>query len=65
MKLGRQWEERLKIWDEAFLPNIYRSLGTVELEGFTTSEQLCLEQAAKRERQAFPRGRTWGAKWEY
>ena len=42
MKLGRQWEERLKIWDEAFLPNIYRSLGTVELEGFTTSEQLCL-----------------------
>ena len=65
MKLGRQWEERLKIWDEAFLPNIYRPLGTVELEGFTTREQLCPEQAAKRERQAFPRGRTWGAKWEY
>ena len=49
MKLGRQWDERLKIWDEAFERNLYRKLGEAELSGFTTMEHLSLEQAAVRE----------------
>lgn len=65
MKLGRQWDERLKIWDEAFERNLYRKLGEAELSGFTTMEHLSLEQAAVREFQPFPVGREWGKKWEY
>ncbi|MCI8286883.1 MAG: alpha-mannosidase [Lachnospiraceae bacterium] len=65
MKLGRQWDERLRIWDEAFGRNLYTRLGEAELSGFTTMEQLSLEQAMSREFQPFPRGREWGRKWEY
>lgn len=65
MKLGRQWEERLKIWDEAFLPNLYRKLGTVSLSGFTTYNALSREEASERELYAFPEGKLWGEKWEY
>ena len=65
MKLGRQWEERLKIWDEAFLSNLYSRLGSVNLSGFTTYDALSREEAATRKREAFAQGRAWGEKWEY
>jgi alpha-mannosidase len=65
MKLGRQWDERLKIWDEAFGRNLYTRLGEVALSGFTTMGQLSLEQAKVQEFQPFPVGREWGKKWEY
>ncbi len=65
MKLGRQWDERLKIWDEAFGRNLYTQLGEIALSGFVTMEQLSLEQAMSREFRPFPRGRAWGRKWEY
>lgn len=65
MKLGRQWDERLRIWDEAFGRNLYTKLGEIELSGFTAMEQLSLEQAAAREFAPFPEGTRWGRKWEY
>lgn len=65
MGLGRQWEERLKIWDEAFGPNFYRGLGKPALEGFVTREHLGLSQAAKGTYLPFPEGTAWGGKWEY
>lgn len=65
MKLGRQWDERLKIWDEAFERNLYTRLGEFSLSGFTTMEHLSLEQAAERDFRPFPRGTLWGKKWEY
>ena len=65
MKLGRQWEERLKIWDEAFERFLYTPLGCLETEGFATGEQLSLAQAAAREFRPFPVGTRWGKKWEY
>ncbi|MDE5591238.1 MAG: hypothetical protein K2J60_19190, partial [Acetatifactor sp.] len=65
MKLGRQWDERLKIWDEAFEANLYKPLGEIELSGFTTREQLTPEQAGKQSFRSFPKGTTWGEKWEY
>lgn len=65
MKIGRQWDERLKIWDEAFGRNLYTQLGQIELFGFTTMEQLKLEQAMQQHFQSFPQGTKWGRKWEY
>lgn len=65
MKLGRQWDERLRIWDEAFERNLYTRLEEITLSGFTTMEQLTLEQAAGQELRPFPPGTEWGKKWEY
>lgn len=65
MKIGRQWDERLKMWDEAFGRNLYVPLGEVTLSGFTTMGQLSLEQAARQCFRPFPRGTEWGRKWEY
>ncbi len=65
MKLGRQWDERLKIWDEAFAENLYRPLGEVSLSGFTTFRQLTLQQAGEQSFRPFPKGVSWGEKWEY
>ena len=65
MKLGRQWDERLKMWDEAFGRIRYTELGSLGLCGFTTEERLSLEQAAAHCFRPFPEGTLWGAKWEY
>ena len=65
MKLGRQWDTRLQIWDEAFLRNLYERLGEVSLFGFTTMERLKVKQAAARSFTPFPKGTEWGRKWEY
>ena len=65
MKLGRQWDERLKIWDEAFVENLYRELGELPLSGFTTKAQLTWQQASKQAVKPFPCGTAWGTKWEY
>ena len=65
MSLGRQWEERLKIWDEAFGPNLYRKIGRLDMEGFLTMEFLSLRDAAKQAYVPFPEGTPWGKKWEY
>ncbi len=65
MGLGRQWEERLRLWDEAFVPNLYQKIGTVELEGFVTTEHIRLPEVKKRTFQPFPEGMRWGRMWEY
>ncbi len=65
MNLGRQWNSRLKIWDEAFEENIYRPLGTLDMEGFTTMDFLSLDAAKKGDFRPFPAGTKWGKKWEY
>lgn len=65
MKLGRQWDTRLQIWDEAFGRNLYERLGEVSLYGFTTMERLTLEQAKACSFSPFPEGTGWGRKWEY
>lgn len=65
MKLGRQWERRFEIWDEAFESNIYKKIESVDLEGFTTMEYLTWKEAQKMRFRKFPVGTSWGAKWEY
>lgn len=65
MGLGRQWEERLEIWDRAFVPNLYQKIGAVGLCGFTTLEHIRLAEVKKRPFRFFPQGEPWGRKWEY
>ncbi len=65
MKLGRQWDTRLQIWDEAFERNLYGRLGEVSFSGFTTMERLTLEQAMSHSFLPYPKGTGWGKKWEY
>ena len=62
MKLGRQWDERLKIWDEAFGKLVFTELGNLKMDGFTTYDQLTLEKAASRDFRPFPPGTLWGRK---
>ena len=65
MGLGRQWEERLKLWDGAFVSNLYQKLEGVELEGFVTMDHIPLCEVRKREFWPFKEGKCWGRKWEY
>lgn len=65
MSLGRQWDNRLKIWDNAFLQHFYQPMGELVMEGFTTMEQLSLAEAKQGSFEEFPVGRKWGKKWEY
>ncbi len=65
MGLGRQWEERLKIWDEAFTLNLYQKIRALNLWGFTTMEHISRERAETENYQPFEEGRVWGRKWEY
>ncbi len=60
MGLGRQWEERLKLWDEAFAPNLYQKVGRIDLWGFTTMEHISRERAEAEDYQPFEEGRAWG-----
>lgn len=70
MDLGRQWNERIKIWND-FLPKLYfKECGTVSALYFTTMEHLTYEQAmaefsAKGKIRPAPEGMSWGKKWEY
>lgn len=65
MKLGRQWDSRLQIWDEAFEANLYQPIHEIEVDGFTTMEHLTLEQARSGSFRPFMTGESWGKKWEY
>lgn len=65
MTLGRQWDSRLRIWDDAFLGQFYQPVGEIAVQGFTTMSQLSLTQAKEETYRDFPVGEKWGKKWEY
>lgn len=60
-----EWEQRLQAWRKEIKNHFFRELGSVELSGFTTFEQLSTEEALKREFKPMPAGTEWGKKWEY
>lgn len=63
-----EWRMRLDAWRKKLKEFYYRPLGQIEFEGFTTLEQLSLEQAQARfaaQARPMPSGSQWGAKWEY
>ncbi len=65
MKIGRQWEDRLKIWAAQFERHYVAPIGPLEVSYFTTMEQLPFALAAKGDFVYLPQGTKWGKKWEY
>ncbi|MBD3243193.1 MAG: alpha-mannosidase [Chitinivibrionales bacterium] len=65
MSLTPEWIKRIDAWRAELGLNCFRPLNVLELEGFTTLEQLALDQALGRTFRPFPTGTAWGAKWEY
>jgi len=65
MALTLEWRHRLDRWREELPQHFYRPLGTVDLEGFVTAEQLTPEAALARSFSPMPPGTAWGAKWDY
>ena len=65
MSLNTEWRHRLDVWRKELPNHLYRELGALVLEGFTTLEQLSADQAARGPFRPMPEGAPWGAKWEY
>lgn len=65
MTLGRQWDSRLRIWDNAFLGQFYQPVANIAIQGFITMSQLSLAQAKEAAYRNFSVGEKWGKKWEY
>ncbi len=65
MNIGRQWEDRLRIWAEQFPKHYYRPEGMLPVEYFTTMQSLSYEKALQGEFVPIFPGDKWGKKWEY
>ncbi len=65
MNIGRQWDERLRIWDDELARDIFPCIAQYDSEGFTTMEKLSFSQAKTKQFKKIPEGTKWGKKWEY
>lgn len=65
MNIGRQWEDRLRIWAEQFSKHYVKKAVALELTGFTTMQHLALAEAAQGPFATASKGMQWGKKWEY
>lgn len=65
MTLSIEWQHRIDRWRNELPRHFYRTLGEVTVSGFTTLDQLTLDEALKHPFKPFPVGKPWGAKWEY
>ncbi len=65
MALTPEWRKRIDHWRRVLSELLYRPLGEVRLDGFTTKDQLTPAQAAGGDFQPMPPGTSWGGKWEY
>lgn len=63
--VGRQWEDRLRLWSQQFEKHYCRKAGTLDLSCFTTMERLSFAQAMGGTFRPAPAGTRWGRKWEY
>ena len=65
MNIGRQWNDRLKLWAEQFPKHYYRKYAQLPVSYFTTMEHLTFAQAVAGAYAPAPVGTKWGKKWEY
>jgi len=65
MSLRVDWRRRIDRWMEELPQHFYTPLGSVDLQGFVTKEQLTPEVAQTRTYMPMPAGTKWGGKWEY
>ena len=59
MNIGRQWEDRLRIWAEQFPKHYFSKTDSVCLEYFTTFSHLSLSDAMGKVYSAAPVGTRW------
>ena len=65
MDIGRQWQDRLRIWAEQLPKHYYARQGVLPVEYFTTMTHLPLEEAMARPFTPVETGMQWGEKWQY
>jgi alpha-mannosidase len=65
MALRAEWKRRVDRWQEAMWENLYRPIGKIDLNGFTTQDYLTETQARAGNFKPMPVGTPWGGKWEY
>lgn len=65
MNIGRQWNDRLRIWAEQFPKHYYQEYAPISVSFFTTMEHLSFDDAVQGEYLCAPVGTRWGRKWEY
>lgn len=65
MNIGRQWEDRLRIWAEQFEKHTVLRVHTLSLEYRETKEHLTFDDAVGGQFVPVPVGTRWGAKWAY
>ena len=65
MNIGRQWSDRLKIWQEAFEKHYFRPWGSCDLSFCCVMDHLTPEEALRLPFSPAPVGTKWGKKWEY
>lgn len=65
MNIGRQWEDRLRIWSEQFEKHFFIKRTALTLSCFTTMEKLAFDEAVKGQFSPVLPGARWGKKWEY
>ncbi len=65
MNIGRQWQDRLRIWAEQFPKHYYRPAAPLTVEYFTTMDSLSYEEALRGPFAPLFPGDRWGRKWEY
>lgn len=65
MNIGRQWEDRLRIWSEQFEKHYFTACVPLSLSFFTTMDQLAFDEAVKGRFVPVQPGTRWGKKWEY
>ena len=63
--MSREYGGRLKHWQRTLQQDFYRPVAEIAFEGFTTMEQLTVEEAAKGHFAPVPEGFVWGRTWEY
>lgn len=65
MNIGRQWNDRLRIWAAQFPKHYYRKFAALPVSFFTTMDQIPFDTAAQGHFASAPVGMKWGKKWEY
>lgn len=65
MSLSIEWRNRLECWQKELTNHFYIPLGNISVSGFTTFEQMTVDEAGKKSFNPMPVGTPWGAKWEY
>ena len=48
MSLTTEWRRRLKRWRQELTRHFYRLLGSIDLSGFVTADQLMVDEASLR-----------------